>query len=237
MKKILLLVLFMALLAFVAGVALVLKPFGDFTAGNQDDSATAPIGAAQSAEVQREVVLYFGTLGVPQLAQQMRYIPECATERECIMDLVQQLINGPDLSANAAVADLVPVLPVQALLLDAEVVDETVNLNFNKALISHHPGGSSTELLTVHALINTLAANLPHIRDMVLLVEGQPIATLRGHVDLRLPVAADFSLVRQESEAVAVEPLVQELDAAGIDNLESGQPDNPQSDQTGENIQ
>ncbi len=237
MKKVLLLVLFMALLAFLAGVALVLKPFGDFSAGHKENKVSVPMRAPQSAEVQREVILYFGTLGVPRLAQQMRYVAECDTESECIMGLVEQLIAGPEISANGSGADLVPVLPAQALLLDAEVVDETVKLNFNKALISHHPGGSSTELLTVHAIINTLAANLPHIRDMVLLVDGQPIETLRGHVDLRLPIAADFSLVRQESEVAAVEPLENHPDAAGVENLKLIQQDSPHGDQSGENIQ
>lgn len=236
MKKILLLLLFMALLAFLAGVALVLRPFGDFSAA-QENQSTAPISTPQTAEVEREVILYFGTLAVPQLTQQMRYIPECDTELECIMGLVEQLIKGPEVRADGLITDLVPVLPPQALLLGAEVVDETVKLNFNNALISHHPGGSSTELLTVHALINTLAANLPHIRDMVLLVDGKPVETLRGHVDLRLPIAADFSLVRQESEVALVgQPLAHQLDAAGVDNLESGQQENPQSEQTGENI-
>lgn len=236
MKKTLLLLLLMALLAFLAGVALVLKPFGDFSS-SQENRPVAPINAPQPAEVQREVILYFGTLGVPQLAQQMRYIDECATERECIMGLVEQLIAGPVASVQGVTTDLAPVLPAQALLLDAEVVDETVKLNFNQAFISHHPGGSSTELLTVHALMNTLAANLPHIREMVLLVDGQPIETLRGHVDLRQPVAADFSLVCQESEVAAVEPLAQQLEDADMDHVESGQQDNSLREQTGENRQ
>jgi len=233
MKKILLFVLLLSCLAFLAGVAVVVKPFGDFAAGSSKNASTVQQSAPPEVEVQREVVLYFGTLGVPQLAQETRYIPECDTERECIMELVQQLIAGPVVAKDAAGVELAPVLPAETLLLDAEVVDETVKLNFNKALISYHPGGSSSELLTVHAIINTVAANMPHIRQMQLLVDGHPLETLRGHVDLRQPVVADFSLVRQESEVSAVEAVPNPLGAVDMETLEPLQ-NNPQSGQTGE---
>ena len=59
-----------------------------------------------------------------------------------------------------------------------------------------HPGGSSTELLTVYAIVNAVAANLPTIQRVQILIDGREVDTLAGHVDLRRPLERDFSMVR-----------------------------------------
>jgi spore germination protein GerM len=60
-----------------------------------------------------------------------------------------------------------------------------------------HPGGSMTELLTVYAIVNAVTANLPAIQRVQLLVEGQEVDTIAGHVDVRRPLTRDTSLVRE----------------------------------------
>jgi hypothetical protein len=62
---------------------------------------------------------------------------------------------------------------------------------------SRHPGGSSTELLTVYAIVNAVAANLPSIQRVQILIDGREADTLAGHVDLRRPLQQDLSLVRE----------------------------------------
>lgn len=59
-----------------------------------------------------------------------------------------------------------------------------------------HPGGSSTELLTVYAIVNAITANLPTIQRVQILIDGREVDTLAGHVDLRRPLERDFSVVR-----------------------------------------
>ena len=207
MKKVFVWLLVVSLLAFLAGVAVVLKPFGDADETKISPSAVT-LNQTVEPEVKREVILYFGALNAPLLEQEVRNIAECDGEQACIMGLVQALISGPEVKPEAQVPlgpEHVAVLPSEAMLLSVEVIDETARLNFNQALISHHPGGSSSELLTVHAIVNTLAANIPHIRGLELLVNGERINTLRGHVDLSQPVIADFSLVRQRGEVSMVD--------------------------------
>lgn len=58
-----------------------------------------------------------------------------------------------------------------------------------------HPGGSLTELLTVYAIVNAVTANLPTVQRVQLLVDGQEVDTIAGHVDVRRPLARDMSLV------------------------------------------
>lgn len=62
---------------------------------------------------------------------------------------------------------------------------------------SKHAGGSSTELLTVFAIVNAVTANLPTIQRVQILIDGREVDTLAGHVDLRRPLERDLSLVRE----------------------------------------
>ena len=58
-----------------------------------------------------------------------------------------------------------------------------------------HPGGSFGEALTVAALVNAVTANLVAVRSVRLLVEGQEVDTLAGHIDVSGPLSQDMSLV------------------------------------------
>jgi hypothetical protein len=63
---------------------------------------------------------------------------------------------------------------------------------------SRHPGGSTTELLTVYAIVHAVTSNLPSIRRVQILIDGREADTLAGHVDLRRPLAPDPALVREQ---------------------------------------
>ena len=63
-----------------------------------------------------------------------------------------------------------------------------------------HPGGSLTELLTVHAIVNAVTANLPAVQRVQILVDGKEVDTIAGHVDIRRPLTRDTSLVRQPQD-------------------------------------
>lgn len=66
---------------------------------------------------------------------------------------------------------------------------------------SRHAGGSTTELLTVYALVHAVTANLPTIRRVQILIDGREADTLAGHIDLRRPLAPDPTLVRETTNS------------------------------------
>ncbi|MBF0646280.1 GerMN domain-containing protein [Desulfuromonas acetoxidans] len=185
----------LALVAFIAGVGAVFNPFNR---DNEPEAESVAVVVEEEQPVQRDVVLYFGDPASPFLAQEERPIAECDDDLTCIEAIVRELVAGPQ-------TELVPVLPAQALLLGVEIDEDRVVLDFNQALVTNLPAGCSSELLSVHALVNTLAANIPYVRRLVLHVEGREIKTLRGHVDLTEPVSADFSLVHRERDVPVVE--------------------------------
>ena len=76
-----------------------------------------------------------------------------------------------------------------------EAVKTAVDLSGD--VVSAHPGGSLTELLTVYAIVNAVTANLPAVQRVQLLVEGKEVDTIAGHVDVRRPLEKDATLVRE----------------------------------------
>jgi len=57
-------------------------------------------------------------------------------------------------------------------------------IDLNAAFADQHRSGIMVEQLTVNSLVETLAANVPGIQSVSILIEGKPRDTLAGHVDL-----------------------------------------------------
>jgi len=150
-----------------------------------------PAVVESATQSTREVILYFASADGQKLMAENRRIDECQTDEECLHGTIEALIDGPQ-------AGLVPILPAQVALRNVTVTNNLVSVDFSQELIAAHPGGTQSELLTVYGLADTVAVNFPHLRQVQISVEGSPVATLKGHVDLRQPVNPDFSLVQED---------------------------------------
>jgi spore germination protein GerM len=69
-------------------------------------------------------------------------------------------------------------------------------VDVTREIVSAHPGGTITELLTVYTIVNAVTANLPAVNSVQLLVDGKEVDTLAGHVDLRRPLTKNLSWVQ-----------------------------------------
>ena len=154
---------------------------------------TRPVTSQESPPGQREILLYFASLDGQALIAESREIRDCDTDEDCLKTIVQSLVAGPE-------TELAPILPSQTTLLNVAILDNLVQLDFSQDLVAAHPGGTQSELLSVYGLVDTLTVNLPHLRQVRILIEGTAVPTLKGHVDLRQPLYPDFSFV-EEGEA------------------------------------
>jgi spore germination protein GerM len=161
-------------------------------------SAPAPASVQQEPKQLREVILYFGAKDGSHLVAEGREIDDCLVEKDCIKATVQALVDGP-------IGDLIPIFPSHAVVRNVSVEDGTAAVDFSRDMAAGHPGGSISELLTVYGLANTLAVNFPHVRRVQILLEGEPTQTIKGHVDLREPIKADFSFSRPPEGAEKVD--------------------------------
>jgi hypothetical protein len=66
--------------------------------------------------------------------------------------------------------------------------------------------GSSEEVGAAQSLVLTVTKNLPSVSRVILLVGGEPVETLAGHVDLTHPILPDLSRAADEEPLVAPMP-------------------------------
>src|SRR5438094_4703581 len=76
-------------------------------------------------------------------------------------------------------------LPPDAVLLGFYLLpDGTAIADFSEALATSIPSGIASEQLAVDSMARTLEANVPQVKRLKILIHGQEVETLAGHVDL-----------------------------------------------------
>ena len=84
----------------------------------------------------------------------------------------------------------VPTPEERTLPADAEVLgfyilsDGSAVADFSDALVSETPSGILSERLVIDSITQTLENNVPSLRRLKILIHGQEVETLAGHVDL-----------------------------------------------------
>ncbi len=130
-------------------------------------------------------VLYFAT---PEgdLAQETRLITHRGLDTvKQAKEVLAELIKGPRGET------LLPVLPGGTKVRSLHLTPEgECYLDLSREVREGLPGGVLTETLAVEAVVRTLTANFPEIRQVQILVGGMEAETLSGHVDLSQPFAS-----------------------------------------------
>jgi hypothetical protein len=97
-------------------------------------------------------------------------------------------------------------LPPDAVLLAFYLLpDGTGIADFSEALASSIPSGIESEQLAVDSITRTLAANVPQVLRLKILIHGQEVETLAGHLDLTEPFIVNPRALRSSVVAPADE--------------------------------
>lgn len=124
------------------------------------------------------VYLYFGDSQAMGFNLEERTIDAVTPER-----LVEELINGPAFEQNMRT------IPDGTKLIDIKVEDSIAFVNFSREMTDNHWGGSAGESMTIGSIVNTLALNEGiGIEKVQILIEGEKIETLAGHIDTSVPL-------------------------------------------------
>ncbi len=70
-------------------------------------------------------------------------------------------------------------------------------IDFNENLINLFPGGTSAELEFIYFLVDNLCFNFQEIKRVKVLVAGNEIKSLAGHLDMENAFYPNFSLIQQ----------------------------------------
>jgi hypothetical protein len=102
--------------------------------------------------------------------------------------VLQKLLEGPKTPG------LFPSIAKDTKLLEVFIDDAGVAyVDFSDPISANHPGGMLNEQATVYSIVNSLAYNLPEIRQVKILVGGAEKETLAGHL-LLVPLEMDLSI-------------------------------------------
>lgn len=135
--------------------------------------------ALQSAAGPQQVAtLYFPSFGEGVLREEKRPVAWADAETDRIRQVLLALIEG---SHQGYSLPLPTSTQIRAVFL---APDGTAFLDIsNQATADFNPGIAS-ECLAVYSIVNSLAVNLPTVKRVKILVQGQEVDTLNGHVDL-----------------------------------------------------
>ena len=144
-----------------------------------------------SREVPREPVhLYFADRNNTHLTAEQRLLPRPGDTAALARLIIEALIQGPE-------TGLVRTLPKTGKVAAVFITqDGTAYVDLDESIRKDHPGGSRTELLTVYSIVNSVVLNIAEVDSVKLLIGGQEVDTLAGHISLNSPIEANMLMVR-----------------------------------------
>jgi spore germination protein GerM len=129
-----------------------------------------------------ELNLWFASREEDALVAERRRVSSSQTPVERVKIVLQELIAGPKGQA-------LPTVPAEAKVREVFIDDQgTAYVDFSEALSQANRIGPWAEMLTLRSLVQTLAANIPEVKRVQILIEGREAETLAGHMDIRRPL-------------------------------------------------
>ncbi|AGL01615.1 GerMN domain-containing protein [Desulfoscipio gibsoniae] len=153
------------------------------TPDNTADPQTAT-GAATTT-----VVLYFADADGYLQAERRSVNKTAGIARQAM----QELCRGPRTQGLSAT------MPDGTRLLDINIRNGLCTVNFSRELVSKHSGGSGSENATVYSIVNTLT-QFSSVEQVQILVDGQVVESIAGHLDVSVPLTRDSELIRASAQ-------------------------------------
>lgn len=159
--------------------------------GGTGSTADATGSAAESRRIQA-TLFYVSDDGLT-LVPTSRDVLYGATQVEQVRRLVEaQIADAPE--------GVVSPIPAGTTVRTVFITDaREAYVDLGGGIRSAHPGGSLGEALTVYAIVNAVTVNLPEVTAVQILVEGSEVDSLRGHIDLRAPLARAADWIQKGS--------------------------------------
>jgi spore germination protein GerM len=143
---------------------------------------TATGGGAATETRRINATLFYVSAEGSELVPVTREVPYAATPAEQARRIAEAQVQPAPEGLSTAIPDGTTIRAVYLTPRGEAYVD------VSRELIAGHGGGSLNEALTVYAIVNAMVVNLPDVSAVQILVEGQEIDTLVGHLDLRHPL-------------------------------------------------
>jgi len=137
------------------------------------------------AESIRSVTLFFSEDGT-HLARETRGVEPCDNDTACLKSVLDELLNG-------SVGELAESVPEGVTVSSVKIEEDLATIVFNNLFSEAMPSGSSSEILAVYSVVNTVAVNFPQIKKVKIEVDGNKTGVLH-HLDISDPLTPDYTL-------------------------------------------
>jgi len=145
----------------------------------------------KNKEDEISVTLYFSDKNADKLKEEKREIDKSEVINKLEETIVNELIKGPQNSS-----ELLATIPQNTQLLSLSRNNETVLINFSKEFVENHPGGSSSETLTIFSIVNTLT-EIKEVEKVEFLVEGKKLKEFKGHYEFDKPFTRNEEIINR----------------------------------------
>ncbi|MCS7311429.1 MAG: GerMN domain-containing protein [Acidobacteria bacterium] len=148
------------------------------------------------APVEHEITLFFPDARSERLVPEKRRVP-ALDDQDLAQKVLAALVAGPQ---NP---DLQPALPSDTQWYRVVLDDRHywIIVDFTESVRKAHPGGSTAEVMSVYAVVNSLLANLKAYQRVWLLIEHQAQTVFKFHVFIGAPLPLNTAL--QEGNGLA----------------------------------
>ena len=166
-----------------------------YSARTPAEAAAPPPSPPPSAGRKITATLYYVSEDGMSLVGVQREVPFA----EAIVEQARQIVLAQLGRPPAPLASAIPEGTGLRNLYLSEKGDVFVDLSSD--VRTKHPGGALEELFTVYSIVDAVTVNLPSVTRVQILVEGQEVDTLAGHVDVRHPLQKNLKWVKAAEAA------------------------------------
>jgi spore germination protein GerM len=159
-----------------------------------DQSARTRLSEAalqQAGGKNQTLTLYFPSDADGKLIAESRSLKLASEDVKRIKQVLLALIEG---SHEGHGSTLPPSTTLRAVFLSP---DGTAVIDLSQEALSDFTPGIESEDLAVYSIVDSLAANIPAVKRVKFLVQGQEEQTLDGHIDLTGYFAPEPALIAQ----------------------------------------
>ncbi len=190
-RRTLWLVFGIGLAGVLLGVWLVIAMLPRWLRSTPGGGAAATTAGAATGETRKiHATLFYVADDGSDLVPVNREVPLGATPAEQARRIVEAQVQDAPKGLSSAVPQGTTVRAVYVTGKGEAFVD------LSREIAAGHTGGSLDETLTVFAIVDALTVNLPDITGVQILVNGNEVDTLAGHVDLRHPLGRSLKWIR-----------------------------------------
>ncbi|HOQ67196.1 MAG TPA: GerMN domain-containing protein [Candidatus Atribacteria bacterium] len=134
---------------------------------------------------EEEVIIYFTNPDFTALVGEKRKIKK---DDKWMEQILEELLKGP---RDRSLFNPIPSSTrLNAVFLEGDIV----YVDLSAEMAENQSGGTSQELLSVYAIVDTLTA-FPEVRRVKILIDGEEVPTLCGHIDISQPLERDERLI------------------------------------------